>query len=145
MSTTPIITSPKRPEKLTIRRDPNAPTEVVLLVDGQYVCNIPWQAADRVAQALIRSARLCEQEANANKIIRADALLIRTGAPFSLTSDPRMRAAAFTDAQWDSAARKGMPIRKNPVTGAWTVPSKRDTGTPELKFTDQFGNERKKS
>ncbi len=81
--------------------------------------------ADQLVKLISQQARRCEEYDNANRIIAQDALLIRSGAPFALTDNPRIREAAFHEAQWGAEARKGMPLA--------TVPSPRRLGTPTIK------------
>lgn len=105
--------------------DESNPGMVVLVVEGKRVCDMPWQVSDQFATAFKQAARIAEERQKANKVILADAALIRTGAPFSLTSDVRIRAEAFKLAQWDSKVRRAMPMR-----GA---PSPRAVGTPTIR------------
>jgi hypothetical protein len=98
--------------------------QVVLLLDGKFMCTMPWQVADEIASMVRSIARLAEEYAKANAIIAQDALLIRSGAPFSLTNNPKMREQSFNDAQWDPTARKSMPLAG--------VPSAKEVGAPSL-------------
>lgn len=107
---------------LTVTRDPGRPSEVVLLLDGKYVCNIPWRQADEVARLIRGAARHAEEWEKAEIVAGQEALLIRTGAPFGLSTNKKIREVAFTDAQWDSKARRAMPLA--------SVPSRRQCGTP---------------
>lgn len=120
--------------RLDIRQDDRDPTQMVLLLNGQLVAYLPWRIADEVASKIRGVARKCEEYEKANSIILADAALIRSGAPFSLTSNPRIREESFKEAQWDSAVRKAMPLRG--------VPSPKACGTPTLiKHQKIGGNE----
>ena len=109
---------------LTFQRDPNKPQRVVILLDGKYMCSMDWQVADQCADALRSVARKAEEYAKANHIIDQSALLIRSGAPFALSSDPKIQDAAYTQAQWDTKARKAMPLAG--------VPTPRSFGTPNI-------------
>ncbi|HET8932233.1 MAG TPA: hypothetical protein VFN67_02280, partial [Polyangiales bacterium] len=82
-----------------------------------------WQDALEFARMVIGAARAAEEYANANQQIAQEALLIRTGAPFSLVTDSKMREAARTEAQY-GAARKQMPLLG--------VPSSRAVGSPTI-------------
>lgn len=109
---------------LTLQRDSFDPSRTLLILNGQAVASIPWQACNEIADSFRRAARAGEEYEKANIIIAQDAALVRTGAPFALSNNPKIREAAYSDAQWDSAARKAMPLR-----GA---PSPRAVGTPSL-------------
>lgn len=97
---------------------------VVLELDGKYLCDMPWQVALELAQAVVTVAKRAEEHSQAGRIITQDALLIRSGAPFSLTNNRELRAAAYHRAQWDRDLRR-MPIRG--------VPSPREVGVPRIK------------
>lgn len=112
--------------RLDLRVDQNDPRKMAMLLNGRFICLIPWRIADVFAKKLQSLARQCEEYENANKIIVADALLIRTGAPFSLTNNPKIREESYKEAQWNSDIRKGMPM---------TVPSAKKTGTPVVVKT----------
>lgn len=113
---------------LTFARDPARPDRVVILMDGKFVCDMPWQKADECATALRATARKAEEYAKAPTLIQAAAALIRSGAPFALTGNYEIQQAAYTAAQWDPALRK-LPLA--------AVPSPRDVGTPTVIQTPQ--------
>ena len=113
--------------QLDMRVDDQDPTRVVLLLNGKFLCFAPWRIADEIASKLRGVARLCEENEKANQIVIADALLIRSGAPFSFTSNPKIRDAAYNEAQWGKRARHDMPMRG--------VPSARRLGTPTILKT----------
>lgn len=98
----------------------------MLELDGRYLCDMPWQVADRLIRALRVVTRRAEEHADAQRIITQDAVLIRSGASFSLTDNRDLRAAAYRAAQWDRDLRR-MPMRG--------VPSPREVGTPSLRKT----------
>lgn len=110
-----------------VQRDVNHPEQVMILrKDGSnYVrlLTMQWNEALEFAKLITSTARHAEEYAKANKQIAQEALLIRTGAPFSLVSDPNMFAAAMQEAQWGSP-RKVMPLA-GPVSG-------KHVGTPTL-------------
>lgn len=111
-------------ERITITRDQNHPDKVVLLKDGVYVCDMDWSVARAFARGVMSVSKLAEEYANANKLISQEALLIRTGAPFALSTkaNPKIREAAYSEAQWGNS-RKQMPL---------SVPSARECGTPTV-------------
>lgn len=110
--------------RANIVADENNPGMVILVVEGKRICDMPWQVSDQMATAFRQAARIAEERQKANKIIIADAALIRSGAPFALTNNPRIRDEAYKTAQWDSQVRRAMPMR-----GA---PSAKATGTPKI-------------
>jgi hypothetical protein len=110
--------------ELTLVRDSFDPTRTLIVLNGKAVASVPWQTCDEIAKSFTRAARAGEEQEKANSIVLAEAALIRSGAPFSLTSDSKIRDDAFTEAQWNSHMRKRMPMR-----GA---PSKKRLGTPTI-------------
>lgn len=104
-------------------QDSHDPTRTLLILDGKVRACIPWQQCDEIAKSFTRAARAGEQYEKANLIIPAEAALIRTGAPFALSNDPKIRDAAYAEAQWGDA-RKQMPMRG--------VPSPRQLGVPSV-------------
>jgi hypothetical protein len=116
---------------LSLRADPSDPTRTLIVLNGQAVASVPWQQCDEIARSFTRAARAGEEHEKANEIVLADAALIRTGAPFSLTNNRRIRDAAYSAAQWDSHVRNGMPMA--------SVPSQRRCGTPTVIRTRKIG------
>lgn len=110
--------------KLDVRIDDNDPTRMALLLDGTFIAFLPWRTADDVIRVIAGAARKCEEYEKANSIIIADSLLIRTGAPFALSNNPKIRDAAYNEAQWGDS-RKRMPLA--------SVPSARACGTPTFR------------
>lgn len=109
--------------QLQLRRDPSDLSRTLILLNGEVVGSIPWQGCDEIAKSFVMAARTGEQYAKAAEIAQADALLIRTGAPFALSNDPKIREEAYKEAQWGNA-RKGMPLLG--------VPSPKAVGTPSV-------------
>ena len=114
-----------RKGRLELRRDQFDPSRTLIILNGGVVASIPWEACDDIADSFRRAARAGEEYAKANLIISQDALLRRTGAPFTLSNNPRIQSEAHKDAQWDSRARKGMPLA--------SVPTARKVGTPTFR------------
>lgn len=118
--------TPMSKSNLTFARDPSHPERVVILLDGKFICDMPWQKADECAAALKAQARRAEQYEKAPTLIQPAAMLIRSGAPFALTNDYRIQDAAYTAAQWDPSLRR-LPLA--------AVPSPREVGTPTVLKT----------
>jgi hypothetical protein len=117
-----FLKDPRLPFEL--RRDQLDATHTLMVFQGRVVASIPWQACLEVGASFTVAARKGEELAKAPDIIAQDALLVRTGAPFALTDNPRIRDASYNDAQWDPHVRRAMPLR--------AVPSPRQCGTPTL-------------
>lgn len=98
-------------------------SSIHMVVDGKYIGTFPWQKAQETGRILHHLGKKAEQYAKANELIVADAALIRTGAPFSLTDDRKIRGAAFAEAQW-GGTRKRIPLAG--------IPSPKRCGTPSL-------------
>jgi len=96
---------------------------IVLELDGKYICDMPWDVAQDLARAVISVSKLAEEHEDAPRIIKQDAMLIRSGAPLSLTNNKKIREAAYQAAQWDR------DLRQMPIKG---VPSPKEVGTPSL-------------
>ena len=113
-------------ETMSVRQDATNGQNVLLIHNGALVAAIPWQQAEALGKLLIGTARKAEEVAQANKSVAREALLIRSGAPFSLTTNAAIREEAFSEAQWGTAARKGMPLRGR-------RPSKKKVGAPKIR------------
>lgn len=96
---------------------------VLLIVDGRLVADMPWQAADQSAAALRSVARLAEEWDQAESIISDQAVLIRSGAPFGLTSNRRLLSEAVKTAANDRDLRRYLPggIKSREVFGAPSI------------------------
>ena len=62
-----------------------------------------------VVAALIKGKLRIEELAEAERIARDSAILLRAGANFGLSNDPRILDAAKSAAAWDSELRRCMP------------------------------------
>lgn len=82
---------------------------VLLTIDGK-TWQLPWQAAVQLGRLMQSAGRQAEEFAQANRVIADEALLLRAGAPFSLSSNPKIREAAKTEAAWGSL-RRYLPAR----------------------------------
>lgn len=105
-----------------LRPDPHDLTRTLMIVSGKASAAIPWTTCIQIASSFRVAARKGEEYAKANDIIRDQALLVRTGAPFAFSDDPRILDAARTEAQWGDT-RTQMPM---------SIPSPRGVGTPEI-------------
>lgn len=80
----------------------------------------PLDDMQTFANNLMGVARICEEEEQAEKIIRDQAIVIRAGAPFGLTSHPVIQKEALNMAQGDRDLRRFMPhgIKSETILGA---------------------------
>jgi hypothetical protein len=92
---------------------------VLVVVDGRAVLEMPWQAALDVSMAIRIQAKEAEALAKVEGIIWDQAILVRSGAPFGLTSHRDMLKEATKEAAWNSPLRKYMPggIKSQAVFG----------------------------
>lgn len=91
---------------LTVRREGET---VVLIYNGRRVCDLTWEAADRLARALQTQARRAEEESKALEIAYDQAILLRKGVPVGLTDRRDIQKEAGKLAAWDSDLRRYMP------------------------------------
>jgi hypothetical protein len=100
---------------------------IVLLMNGQVVADLPWDAALEFGKGIITKARDIEEEVKAEQIIPDEALLNRLGVPISLTNNPDIKKEAFKAAQYD-------PFLRRAITGARAkgIPSAESVGRPGL-------------
>lgn len=83
-------------------------TKVLMEVDGRLVLDCPYDVALQIAKQLFLAAKQAEEIANHENIILDSAILMRSGAPFTLTNNPAMLDEAATEAAWNSTLRRNM-------------------------------------
>lgn len=96
-----------------------------MVIDGKLVAVLPWQKALEVAAALHSVSKMAEEyDVAANgSLILDQAILMRAGAPFSLSGNRAVNEAAKTEAQWGKL-RRYMPspsIRSGEKFGTPTI------------------------
>lgn len=96
-------------------------SRVLLIFNGKLVATLPWQAAKDVAKAIHMQSKAAEEFDKALTVIGDEAFLIRTGAPFSLTSNPKIRQEAFKESQY-----------LNQLPAPPLIPSSECVGTPTI-------------
>lgn len=91
---------------------------VVLVHEGRAI-ELPHEAAVAVGQQLLAAGRRAEKIAKAERVVADQALVLRLGLPFGLTSDPVLQAEAMQVAQYDRDLRRYLPggIRSRGVVG----------------------------
>jgi len=87
----------------TIKRDGS---DVLIVMDNRRVLALPWDAALVMAKAITIQARRIEEEVKALEIIADQALLMRSGAPFGLSSHPVIIEEAKKEAVHNPKLRK---------------------------------------
>jgi len=90
-------------KQATIRREG---LNVLIFMDGQKVADLPWDAALLLAKAMTIQARRIEEQVKADKIIYDQAILMRSGAPFGLSSHPVIINEAKKEAVHNPTLRK---------------------------------------
>lgn len=95
---------------------------VVVTPDGK-AHELPWQVADELAKALRAQARRVEEREHAERLALDAAIVFRAGAPFGLTSHPKIQAEAVKLALGDRSLRRYMPggVRSRVMLGAPSV------------------------
>lgn len=94
-----------------------------------YVVLTP-KAALEIAKALTAAAKQAEEVQNAGQIITDSAILMRAGAPFTLSSNPKILDAARSAAAWDRDLRRFMPggVKSEAVVGTPTLIQEKPNG-----------------
>lgn len=87
----------------------DGPAVVILDEHGRAVFTLPWNAADELAKGLTIAARKAETNAKANQIVFDQAFMMRAGAPFGLSADPKIIDEAKKEAAHNSEIRKMLP------------------------------------
>lgn len=94
-------------------------TKVLFEVDGRRVFEADWHDALAIADAIRAQAKRAEELAHAEGIIADQALIIRKGLPFGLTSRLDMLKEAVKEAAWNRTLRRALPggIKSKAVVG----------------------------
>ncbi len=105
-------------------------TNVQIIYEGRCI-EMPWQAALEIASQMHRIAKMAEAEDKHEGLIMDTAILHRAGSPVGLSDDPRIKAEARKEAQWNRDLRRYMP--------APSIASKEVFGVPVIKQTPPRG------
>lgn len=103
---------------------------VVLLINGKRVEGMPHQSAAQLGKALLGVARLAEEWDQAERIAADQALLMRAGAPFGLSDNPKILAEARKQARHDRDLRRYIPRPAIPA-----IASRETFGAPTIRQT----------
>ena len=98
--------------------------DVVVIMNGRRVLDVPWDAALQLARAITIQARRIEEQVKALDIIADQALLMRSGAPFGLTSHPDLIAEAKKEAVNNPKLRKYLTGKRAGGIGSDSVVGK---------------------
>lgn len=104
-------------ERVAIRQEG---TRVLVLKNGVCIFDMPWEAALAFADGLKAKGKKAEELAKANQIVSDQAVLMRAGAPFALTSHP----AILDEARKEAATNRDL---------------RRYTPTPSVASGERFG------
>ena len=99
---------------------------VVLVINGRQVESMPYQKAFQLSKALHSIAKLAEEWESAEKIAEDNAILLRSGAPFGLSSHPLIKKESIQKALYDRNLRRYMQAK---IPG---IASSEIFGTPSL-------------
>jgi hypothetical protein len=73
-----------------------------------FVLQLEHQAAHEIGVGMVCAARKAEEWANAERIALDSAILMRSGAPFTLSDHPTIIAEAAKEAAWNTNLRRCM-------------------------------------
>ncbi len=104
---------------------PTGEDKVCLLVNGQLTADLPKEVARALGIQLISMAKQIENDANPQKQIIDQAILMRAGVKLGLNNNPKLLAEAHKEAQWNGDLRRYM---KNPQG----IKSSEVVGTPTI-------------
>lgn len=80
-------------------------------------------AAKQIARAMQHQAAIADEYANAERIALDSALLLRVGAPLTLSNNPVIQDLAAKEAAWNSELRRYIPggVKAESMVGTPTV------------------------
>jgi len=93
---------------------------VFIIERGRAILELPWDAAQALARAILTQAARAEEIAKAEQIVYDNAILLRSGAlPIGLTSNPVLIDQTIREAQSNTNLRRYMPggIKSREVFG----------------------------
>lgn len=106
---------------------------VLVIQDGRAILDLPWNAAQMIARALLIKANEAEALANAEQAIFDQALLYRTGAPFAFSTDKRITDSAVKEAGWNDKLRRYIRRPRFDRGISASISSGEKFGKPEVK------------
>jgi hypothetical protein len=95
---------------------------VLVNLDDRAFCEFEPKVAEEIGRALIDAAKRAAEIEHADRIALDCAILMRAGAPLTLSNNPRILDAARNTAAWDRDLRRYMPgIKSTEVFGLPTL------------------------
>ena len=97
---------------------------VLMEVDGRLALDCPYDVALVIAQQLYVAAKQAEEWHHRESLVMDSAILLRSGAPFSLTNNPALLDEAKKEAAWNTDLRRymGNDFRGIVGTPTFTLP-----------------------
>lgn len=97
--------------------------KVLVNLNDRAFLELEPHVALALAAAITQAAKRADEIRNVDGIIRDSAILMRAGAPFSLSSRPRIVDAARSEAAWNGDLRRYMPggVKSEEVFGLPTI------------------------
>lgn len=97
--------------------------QVLVLASGALLFEMPWTAAARLWKAVKTKALEADEMAHADQIALDGALLLRTGAPFGLTGNPKIQTEIAKEAVHNRDLRRYLPgdVKGTVILGAPVV------------------------
>lgn len=98
-------------------------TKVLVAVNGDSFMELEPHVAEQIGRAMIQVAKRADEVLQAERIAHDSAILMRAGAPFSLSSHPRILDAARVEAAWNPELRRQMSggVKSREVFGLPTL------------------------
>ena len=127
--------------ELAFRTEPPLADEldakVLCIANGSLLFDAPVAVALAMWAALCSQQRRLEEEAHAEQIAFDGGLLLRTGAPFGLTDNPKLQHEVAKEAGHNRTLRRALP---GGVRGAVLSAPRifHDTRTPAQRLADLF-------
>lgn len=103
---------------------------VLVIYNGKALLDLPYDVAGNLSHVLGSKAKQAEEYAKAEQVVADHALLMRAGAPFGLTNNPKLQDAAATVAAHDRDLRRFLP---------GGVKSEEHIGVPSVRVVSKTG------
>jgi hypothetical protein len=109
--------------------------KVLVISGGKLLFDMPPAYARKLWTATVAQARLAEEEAKADALVMDQAIVMRAGAPFGLTDNPKIQAEAVKEAVHNRNLRRFMPggVRATRILGAPVVRMPKAKPAAELR------------
>lgn len=102
---------------------------VILYINGRAT-ELPWEAANIIADGLKEKAKMAEEYAKAEDIIFDQAIMYRSGAPFALSNNPKILDEAKKESMHNRELRtSNLKLVETPAGG---IESRETVGVPAV-------------